>query len=75
VFATLGFYPVQPASGTYIAGVPLVSGARVHLAAGRMLFIERASTGGATLNGKPVLRTAISHAALVTGGTLRLGPH
>ncbi|MGB7737928.1 MAG: GH92 family glycosyl hydrolase [Steroidobacteraceae bacterium] len=75
VFATLGFYPVQPASGTYVAGVPLVSGARVHLAAGRTLFIERASTGGATLNGKPVLRTAISHAALVTGGTLRLGPH
>jgi putative alpha-1,2-mannosidase len=38
------------------------------------LFIERASTGGATLNGKPVPRTAIPHAALVAGGTLRLGP-
>lgn len=74
VFATLGFYPVQPASGTYVAGVPLVPSARVHLAAGRTLFIERASTGGATLNGKPIPRTAIPHAALVAGGTLRLGP-
>ena len=74
VFATLGFYPVQPASGTYVAGVPLVPSARVHFAGGRTLFIERASTGGATLNGKPVLRTAIPHAALVAGGTLRLGP-
>jgi predicted alpha-1,2-mannosidase len=74
VFATLGFYPVQPASGTYVAGVPLVPSAKVHFAAGRTLFIERASTGGATLNGKPVPRTAIPHAALVAGGTLRLGP-
>ena len=74
VFATLGFYPVQPASGTYVAGVPLVPSARIHFAAGRTLFIERATTGGATLNGKPVPRTAIPHAALVAGGTLRLGP-
>jgi len=74
VFATLGFYPVQPASGTYVAGVPLVPSARVHFAAGRTLFIERASTGGATLNGKRVPRNAIPHAALVAGGTLRLGP-
>ena len=74
VFATLGFYPVQPASGKYVAGVPLVPGARVHFASGRTLLIERANTGGATLNGKPVPRTAIPHAALVAGGTLRLGP-
>ncbi len=74
VFATLGFYPVQPASGTYVAGVPLVPSARIHFATGRTLFIERASSGGATLNGKPVPRTAIPHAALVAGGTLRLGP-
>ena len=74
VFATLGFYPVQPASGTYVAGVPLVPSARIHFAAARTLFIERASAGGATLNGKPVPRTAIPHAALVAGGTLRLGP-
>jgi len=74
VFATLGFYPVQPASGTYVAGVPLVPSARIHFATGRTLVIERASSGGATLNGKPVPRTAIPHAALVAGGTLRLGP-
>ena len=74
VFATLGFYPVQPASGTYVAAVPLVPSTRIHFAAGRTLFIERARTGGATLNGKPVPRHAIAHAALLTGGTLHLGP-
>jgi putative alpha-1,2-mannosidase len=51
-----------------------VPSARVHFVTGRTLSIERASTGGATLNGKPVPRTAIPHAALVAGGTLRLGP-
>ena len=74
VFATLGFYPVQPASGTYVAGLPLVPSARIHFVTGRTLLIERASSGGATLNGKPVPRTAIPHTALVAGGTLRLGP-
>jgi predicted alpha-1,2-mannosidase len=74
VFATLGFYPVQPASGYYVAGVPLVPRARIHLASGRELLIERASEGGAQLNGQPVARTELSHAALVAGGTLRLGP-
>ena len=75
VFATLGFYPVQPASGTYVAGVPLVPRARVHLAQGRTLVIERADAGGATLQGKALPRTAIPHAALAAGGLLRLGPH
>src|SRR5512139_51881 len=73
VFATLGFYPVQPASGSYVAGVPLVPWARIHLASGRTLVIERASAGGASMNGKPLQRTELPHAALVTGGTLRLG--
>lgn len=74
VFATLGFYPLQPASGTYVAGVPLVPRARVHLAQGRTLNIGRADAGGATLQGKALPRTAMPHAALAGGGSLRLGP-
>jgi predicted alpha-1,2-mannosidase len=74
VFATLGLYPVQPASGTYVAGVPLVSSARIHLPQGRVLTIVPAATGGATLDGQPLPRTAMPHAALAGGGLLRLGP-
>jgi predicted alpha-1,2-mannosidase len=74
VFATLGFYPVQPASGSYVAGVPLVPRAKIHLASGRTLVIERAPTGGASMSGKSLPRTGMPHAVLVSGGTLRLGP-
>jgi predicted alpha-1,2-mannosidase len=75
VFATLGFYPLQPASGTYVAGVPLTARARIQLPQGRTLTIERAETGGVTLQGKALPRTAMPHAALAAGGTLRLGPN
>jgi putative alpha-1,2-mannosidase len=74
VFATLGFYPVQPASGSYVAGVPLVPRAKIHLAGGRTLVIERATAGGAAMNDKALQRTELPHAVLATGGTLRLGP-
>ncbi|MGB7904270.1 MAG: glycoside hydrolase domain-containing protein, partial [Steroidobacteraceae bacterium] len=75
VFATLGFYPVQPASGTYVAGVPLVSKVRVRLPEGRVLAIERANSGVAVFDGKSIPRTDIPHVALVGGGVLQLGPH
>ena len=75
VFATLGLYPVQPASGTYVAGTPLVRGARVELPGGRVLEIRRASAGGAMLDGKAIPRVDIPHAALTSGGVLQLGPH
>jgi predicted alpha-1,2-mannosidase len=75
VFATLGFYPGQPASGSYVAGTPVVPRATIHLGQGRRLLIERAATGGATLDGRALQRTALPHAAMTAGGRLRLGPH
>jgi putative alpha-1,2-mannosidase len=74
VFATLGFYPVRPASGTYVAGLPLVPKASVQLPQGRLLTIERRSSGGAKLDGRALQRTDIPHAALAGGGVLELGP-
>lgn len=78
IFATLGFYPVQPASGTYVAGLPLVSQARLELARGKVLRIETAGTrdrpGTLTLNGVPLEPLALAHTALVKGGTLRFVP-
>ena len=77
VFATLGFYPVEPASGRYVLGRPLVTQTRLSLAGGRVLTIEApdaAQAGsyaaGATLEGAGLGR-AVDHAALARGGTLR----
>ncbi len=73
VFATLGFYPAQPARGEYVLGVPLVDRATVQIG-DRQLRIRRGGPSGATLDGRSVSRTAVPHARLAAGGTLRVGP-
>jgi predicted alpha-1,2-mannosidase len=76
VFATLGFYPVQPASGSYVAGIPLVRRARIEVPGHPRLTIERIGNGDRlaqiTLIGRPLPTTAIPHQRLAKGGTLRL---
>lgn len=75
IFATLGLYPVQPASGSYVLGRPLVSRAKVSVG-GKTLTIERGGlgpndhAGGAMLNGQRY-RLTIPHRMLARGGTLR----
>jgi predicted alpha-1,2-mannosidase len=75
VFATLGFYPAQSASASYVAGVPLVERARISLAGGRELSIERSGTllglSSVRLEGRELNRLAIAHADLALGGVLR----
>jgi putative alpha-1,2-mannosidase len=75
VFATLGFYPVQPASGTYLAGIPLVRRAQIQVPGHPKLTIERIGNGERltklALAGKPLSTTAIPHQRLSGGGTLR----
>jgi predicted alpha-1,2-mannosidase len=74
IFATLGFYPVQSAGASYVAGVPLVAKAWISLADGRELLIKRSGTGlrvsKVYLEGREIDRLAISHADLVLGGVL-----
>jgi len=70
LFTMLGFYPAQPFSGQYVTGSPLVDAAVLDLGAGRSLRI-RGHGMAATLDGRPVSRTALAHAALVAGGELR----
>jgi predicted alpha-1,2-mannosidase len=72
VFAMLGLYPAQPASGQYVAGVPLLRQARLLLSGGKTLTIRRVP-GGARLDGRDIDTTALPHAALVRGGLLELG--
>jgi predicted alpha-1,2-mannosidase len=73
VFAALGLYPVQPASGHYVAGRPLVRSATLALPGGRRLRIERGGAPGLRFNGQALDPTAVPHRLLVQGGTLSFG--
>jgi len=77
VFASLGFYPVCPASGEYALCAPAFERATLRLPGGRRLVIRAEGVGrgreyarGVDLNGKPLGRWRIAHADLVKGGTL-----
>lgn len=83
VFSALGFYPVNPASGSYVIGSPLVEKAVLQLDkdhykgktftvlapnnSAKNLYIQ-----SATLNGKPLNRSWISHNEIAAGGELKL---
>ncbi len=81
VLATLGLYPVVPASGTWTLGAPQVRSAHVVLAGGRVLRItaegfnaSRPYAAGVTLGGRAVDALALPHAELLKlrrGGELR----
>jgi predicted alpha-1,2-mannosidase len=75
VFATLGFYPVQPASGSFVAGMPLVRRATIAVPGRPTLTIKRIGNGDrlerVTLAGRALATTAIPHQQLARGGTLR----
>ncbi|WP_421846537.1 GH92 family glycosyl hydrolase [Novosphingobium sp.] len=74
VFASLGFYPVDPASGAYVAAVPLVSHATITVPGHRPLQIERRGTGerlkALRLDGQTLPPTRIPHGKLAAGGRL-----
>ena len=76
IFSTLGFYPVDPVSATYVFGKPLVQNASINL--GDKTFSVTAKNFGKDnpyiqqiwLNGKPYDKTYLTHADLVAGGKL-----
>lgn len=72
VFATLGFYPADPFRGRYTLGIPTVEQARLRLAGGRELAIERgrAGAGPPRFDGRAVSGHGIDHARLARGGRL-----
>jgi hypothetical protein len=83
VFSALGFYPMNPDSGVYAIGSPVVSKAALHLDADKYqghTFTVLAENNGpeniyiqsATLNGQPLNRAWLRHEEIVAGGTLRL---
>jgi predicted alpha-1,2-mannosidase len=87
VLSAMGFYSVSPASGVYVLGSPVVDKATVHLdpqhqKGGQFTITAEDNSPtnvyvqSATLNGKPLTRSWISHAELVAGGdlVLKMGP-
>ncbi|MGC3956969.1 MAG: glycoside hydrolase family 92 protein [Verrucomicrobiota bacterium] len=87
VFSAMGFYPVDPASGIYVLGSPLVDKVTLKLDAkhygGRSFTIVAKNNSAknpyiqsATLNGKAITRSWISHAEVAAGGklVLTMGP-
>jgi putative alpha-1,2-mannosidase len=74
VLSTLGLYPVVPASGDYVAGVPLVRQAVLKRPDGSRLVIRPGARPGPWLDGQPVDPKALAHAALMQARRLELGP-
>ena len=83
ILSALGFYPVNPVSGTYVLGSPLVQHAVLELHGGRRLEIEvrrsdpsHAYVQSFTLNGQPQQQAWFRHADIAQGGRIvfELGP-
>jgi predicted alpha-1,2-mannosidase len=83
VLSALGFYPVNPASGIYVIGSPMVDKATIRLDPkyfkGKEFTIvaennspENVYIQSAALNGKPLTRSWFTHEELSAGGELVL---
>ncbi len=77
ILSTLGFYPVNPASGEFVLGAPQVRKARLHLDNGRSFLIEAKNishdnifSDKVFLNGKIIKRHVITFQDIQKGGRL-----
>lgn len=77
LLSALGFYPVDPVSGNYVLGSPLVEHAVVQLGGGKTLTIEVKRNSphevylqAFSLNGKPQQRAWFHHSDIAQGGHL-----
>jgi predicted alpha-1,2-mannosidase len=77
VLSALGFYPVNPASGLYVFGSPVINEATINLAGSKKFHIVVKNNGPANkyinamqLNGVTHNKTYFSHKDIVKGGEL-----
>ena len=77
IWTSLGLYPMNPASGEYVIGFPLLNAATLQLPNGKKLRIQTkgrrtkdAFVKEAYWNGKKVNQYYITHAQLMQGGEL-----
>lgn len=79
VFSSLGFYPVNPASGQYVIGVPAADKAVISLANGKSFTVIAKGLSAANkyiskvkLNGQNYTKSYITHEAILKGGTFEI---
>ena len=83
VFSALGFYPMNPDSGVYAIGSPVVSEAVIHLDGKQYqghTFTVTADNNNAqniyiqsaTLNGQPLTKAWLTYEQIIAGGSLAL---
>ncbi len=79
IFSSLGFYPVFPASETYVIGSPLFDKATINLDNGKEFTVEAINNSAAniyiqsiSLNGKNYQKTYIRHHDIINGGILKI---
>ncbi|WP_300702553.1 GH92 family glycosyl hydrolase [Bacteroides sp.] len=77
IFGALGFYPVNPASGEYVIGTPMLEQAVIQLPDGKHFTVKapRKRTDeiyirSMKLNGKKYTKTTITHQDILNGGIL-----
>ena len=84
ILSALGFYAVDPVSGNYVVGSPIIDHAVLELGGGKRLTIEvkrsdpsHAYVQSFTLNGKPQQRAWFHHSDIAQGGSIvfELGPN
>jgi len=74
IFSTLGFYPVHPANGEYVLGIPQVERAEIQLPDNKKFVIfgsRNSDLVSAELNEQKNLSTVILHQDIMNGGQLR----
>jgi predicted alpha-1,2-mannosidase len=83
LFAAMGFYPVNPASGEYMIGSPMYSLVGIRLQNGKTFHVEAENVSAtnlyiqsAMLDGKPLNDPVITWEQIQSGATLkfRMGP-
>ncbi|MGF7229748.1 GH92 family glycosyl hydrolase [Arachidicoccus sp.] len=77
IFSSMGFYPVNPASGIYQIGSPILKKASIQLANGKTFTVNTKNAGGENvyiqsvkLNGRTYNKTFITQTEIDNGGTL-----
>lgn len=77
IWTSMGFYPVDPASGQYYFGSPQLRGVEIQLPGGKTFTIKSDRKGAADcyiksirLNGKPYKKRYITHQDILQGGVL-----
>lgn len=82
ILSTLGFYPVNPASGEFVFGSPQIKSGSIRLAKGKYLKIEAENFSKhaiynekRSLNGQALKHSFISYKDILNGGVLRFYMH